>query len=70
VQEYLQTILGQKNVCLQSIPGINYDLDESGSALEKMAIFLRKLITEAKGNVTLAATGGFKAQTIFRLIVS
>jgi CRISPR-associated protein Csm4 len=69
VQEYLQTILGQKNVCLQSIPGINYDLDESGSALEQMAILLRKLITEAKGNVTLAATGGFKAQTMVMALV-
>jgi putative CRISPR-associated protein (TIGR02619 family) len=64
VQEYLQTIHNQKNVYLHSIPGINYDLDESGSALENMAVLLKKLITEAKGNVTLAATGGFKAQTM------
>lgn len=69
VQEYLQNIFGQKNVYLQSIPGINYDLDESGSALEQMAILLRKLITEAKGNVTLAATSGFKAQTMVMALV-
>ncbi|HLP89881.1 MAG TPA: putative CRISPR-associated protein [Nostocaceae cyanobacterium] len=69
VQEYLQKILSQKNVYLHPIPGINYDLDESGSALEQMAIFLRKLIKEAKGNVTLAATGGFKAQTMIMALV-
>ncbi|MDB9373412.1 putative CRISPR-associated protein [Nodularia sphaerocarpa] len=69
MQEYLQTIHSQKNVHLHPVPGINYDLDESGSALEQMAILLKKLITEAKGNVTLAATGGFKAQTMVMALV-
>ncbi len=69
VQEYLQNILSQKNVCLHPIPGINYELDESGSALQQMAELLKKLITEAKGNVTLAATGGFKAQTMVMALV-
>lgn len=69
LQEFLQTYLEQKNVRLHQIPGINYDLDESGSVLERMALLLKELITQAKGNVTLAATGGFKAQTMIMAIV-
>ncbi|MBD2389276.1 putative CRISPR-associated protein [Aphanizomenon flos-aquae NRERC-008] len=69
LKEYLENIRGQKNVSLNPIPGINYDLDESGSALEQMAIFLKKLVLESKGNVTLAATGGFKAQTMIMAVI-
>jgi len=69
LKDYLKTVLGQKNVYLHKIPGINYELDESGSALERMAVLVKKLITQAQGNVTLAATGGFKAQTMVMALV-
>ena len=69
IKVYLKNVHGQENVYLHKIPGINYDLDESGSSLEKMAELLRKLIAQAQGIVTLAATGGFKAQTIIMGLV-
>lgn len=66
LQAYFQSHLGQKHVNIEPIPDINYDLDESGSALEQMAKLLRQRIQQAQTNglVTLAATGGFKAQTM------
>ncbi|MDI9638258.1 putative CRISPR-associated protein [Geitlerinema splendidum] len=66
LQAYFQNHLGQKYVDIEPIPNINYDLDESGSALEEMAKLLRQRIQQAQTNglVTLAATGGFKAQTM------
>lgn len=66
LQSYFQTHLGQKYVNIEPIPDINYKLDESGSALEQMAKLLRQRIQQAQlnGSVTLAATGGFKAQTM------
>ena len=66
---YLENIHGQQKVYLHKIPGINYDFDESGSSLEKMAELLKKLIAQAQGIVTLAATGGFKAQTMIMGLV-
>lgn len=69
LQQFFQIHLEQKNVSLHQLPGINYDLDESGSVLERMALLLKKLISQAKGNVTLAATGGFKAQTMIMAII-
>lgn len=66
LQLYFQSYLGQNHVDIEPIPEINYELDESGSALEKMAHLLRERIQQARTNglVTLAATGGFKAQTM------
>lgn len=66
LQAYFKTHLGQNYVDIEPIPDINYELDESGSALEKMANLLRQRIQQASANglVTLAATGGFKAQTM------
>lgn len=66
LQAYFKTHFGQNHVDIESIPDINYELDESGSALEKMANLLQKRIEQAltNGSVTLAATGGFKAQTM------
>lgn len=66
LQTYLKTYLSQNHVDIESIPDINYDLDESGSALDQMANLLRQHIQKAQtnGSVTLAATGGFKAQTM------
>lgn len=63
---YFQTHLGQNYVDIEPIPDINYELDEYGSALEQMAKLLRQRIQQAQMNglVTLAATGGFKAQTM------
>lgn len=58
------TELGQKNVTIQQIPEVNYEIDVNGSVLEKMADLLAELIKNAKGNVTLAATGGFKAESM------
>jgi putative CRISPR-associated protein (TIGR02619 family) len=56
--------LGQNNVHLKALPGINYDAETEESALAQMAKLLTALIDQAKGEVTLAATGGFKAQTM------
>jgi putative CRISPR-associated protein (TIGR02619 family) len=66
LQVYFQSQIGQKIVNIERIPDINYELDESGSALEQMANLLRQRIeqTKSSGLVTLAATGGFKAQTM------
>ncbi|MBF2056640.1 MAG: putative CRISPR-associated protein [Cyanobacterium sp. T60_A2020_053] len=58
------TELGQKNIKIREIPEVNYDIDVNGSVLEKMADLLAELIENAQGNVTLAATGGFKAQSM------
>lgn len=56
--------LGQNNVHLKVLPGINYDAETEESALAQMAKLLTALIDQAKGEVILAATGGFKAQTM------
>ena len=71
LQVYLQRQWGQEHVDIESIPDINYDLDEWGSALEQMANLLRQRIQQAQtyGLVTLAATGGFKAQTMVMALV-
>lgn len=66
LQAYFKGHLGQQQVDLEPIPDINYELDEDGSPLEQMATLLRKRIEQAQSNglITLAATGGFKAQTM------
>lgn len=66
LQAYFTTHIGQNYVNIEPIPNINYELEESGSALEKMANLLKQRIEQAQagGLVTLAATGGFKAQTM------
>lgn len=66
LQAYFKIHLGQNHVDIEPIPDINYELDESGSALEQMASLLRQRIQQASANglVILAATGGFKAQTM------
>lgn len=66
LQVYFHNHLAQKYVTIEPIPDINYELDEYGSALEQMANLLRQRIQQAQANglVTLAATGGFKAQTM------
>lgn len=66
LQVYFQEHLGQTQVDIEPIPDINYELDEYGSPLEQMATLLRRRIEQAQtqGLVTLAATGGFKAQTM------
>ncbi|MGL4502554.1 MAG: putative CRISPR-associated protein [Planktothrix sp.] len=69
LKDYFENSLGQKKVYLKKIPGINYDLDAKASALEKMADLLKSLLEEAKGIPTLAATGGFKAQTMIMALV-
>ncbi len=66
LQAYFQQNWGQKRVDLEALPEINYDLDEYGSPLDQMAQLLRQRIEKAQESslVTLAATGGFKAQTM------
>lgn len=66
LKAYLKRVLGQQYVNLEELPDINYALDEAGSPLERMAKLLRERIQQAQTNslVTLAATGGFKAQTM------
>lgn len=62
-------LFDQQSITLRKLPGINYGLDQSSSALEQMAQLLEKLVNQAIGAVTLAATGGFKAQTMIMGIV-
>jgi len=71
LQAYFKTHLMQNHVDIEPIPDINYELDESGSALEQMASLLQTRIQQAStnGGVTLAATGGFKAQTMIMGLV-
>jgi putative CRISPR-associated protein (TIGR02619 family) len=64
LNHFFQQELGQSNVYLHKLPGVNYDATESASALEQMAILLQKLIAEVQGEIVLAATGGFKAQAM------
>lgn len=66
LQAYFQQVLDYPKVSLEKIPDINYDLDVNGSALDRMAQLLRTRIGQFQetGLVTLAATGGFKAQTM------
>ncbi|NEQ95974.1 MAG: putative CRISPR-associated protein [Cyanothece sp. SIO2G6] len=66
LQLYFQTYFGQKQVDLEPIPDINYDLEGWAFPLDQMAQLLRERIQQAQlhGSVTLAATGGFKAQTM------
>jgi len=66
LQVYFQEHCGQQQVNIEPIPDINYELDETGSPLEQMAKLLRQRIEQAQesGPVTLAATGGFKAQAM------
>ncbi|WP_024547085.1 putative CRISPR-associated protein [Picosynechococcus sp. NKBG15041c] len=65
LQAYFQ-LIGQKNVQLEELPDINYELEEYAPPLEVMSQLLRKRIQEFQqdGTITLAATGGFKAQTM------
>lgn len=67
LQTFFQTDLGIPSVFLRKIPGVNYELEKSG--LEQMIDQLNLLIDEASGIVTLAATGGFKAQTMIMGLV-
>ncbi len=69
LQMFFEKQLAQANVRIEQLPGINYDLDGREPALEAMAKQLTKLIHDAKGDVTLAATGGFKAQTMIMALV-
>lgn len=66
LQVFFKQHLAQEHVDIEPIPEINYDIEESGSALSTMADLLRQRILQAQeqGLVTLAATGGFKAQTM------
>ena len=69
LQHFFQEKLGQKNIQLKALPGINYDVENEESALAQMAKLLTQLIEQAKGEVILAATGGFKAQTMIMGLV-
>ncbi len=64
LQAFLLQIFQITDVQTRLIPGVHYELDETASALERMADLLNQLIDQAKGHVTLAATGGFKAQAM------
>ncbi|MGB5770462.1 MAG: putative CRISPR-associated protein, partial [Crocosphaera sp.] len=71
LKDFFSYSLNQENIQLYKLPGINYDSDESWSALEKMAEQLQTLLNQhqSQGNITLAATGGFKAQTMIMALV-
>jgi putative CRISPR-associated protein (TIGR02619 family) len=64
---FFEEALGQQGVSLLPLPGINYELEES--SLERMAELLKQLAESAKGLVTFAATGGFKAQAMVMAVV-
>jgi len=64
---FFEQELGQQQVSLVPLPGINYELE--GSSLERMAELLKQLPESAKGLVTFAATGGFKAQAMIMAVV-
>jgi putative CRISPR-associated protein (TIGR02619 family) len=64
---FFEEALGQQGVSLVPLPGINYELEES--SLERMAELLKQLAEIAKGLVTFAATGGFKAQAMVMAVV-
>ncbi|MBM3269228.1 MAG: putative CRISPR-associated protein [Candidatus Sericytochromatia bacterium] len=71
--ETLETFLrdgwGQRHVRLHRLPGIHYEPDGEGSALERLAFLLRTLIgASEESRVTLAATGGFKAEVMVMAI--
>jgi putative CRISPR-associated protein (TIGR02619 family) len=67
LQLFFEEALGQQQVSLVPLPGVNYELE--GSSLERMAELLRQLAESAKGIVTFAATGGFKAQAMVMAVV-
>ncbi len=67
LQLFFEEALGQHHVSLVPLPGINYELE--GSSLERMAELLKQLAESAKGIVTFAATGGFKAQAMIMAVV-
>ncbi|MEB3121979.1 MAG: putative CRISPR-associated protein [Snowella sp.] len=69
LKQFFVEKLGQKSVHLKVLPGINYDVENEESALTQMAKLLTQLIEQAKGEITLAATGGFKAQTMIMGLV-
>ncbi|MFS8880930.1 putative CRISPR-associated protein [Synechococcus sp. H55.11] len=64
---FFEEALGQQQVSLVPLPGVNYELE--GSSLERMADLLQQLAQSAKGIVTFAATGGFKAQAMIMAVV-
>jgi putative CRISPR-associated protein (TIGR02619 family) len=64
---FFEEALGQQGVSLLPLPSINYELEES--SLERMAELLKQLAESAKGLVTFAATGGFKAQAMVMAVV-
>jgi len=69
LKQFFVENLGQKSVHLKVLPGINYDVKNEESALAQMAKLLTDLIHQARGQITLAATGGFKAQTMIMGLV-
>ncbi|MFN5514220.1 MAG: putative CRISPR-associated protein [Cyanobacteriota bacterium] len=69
LQKFFKEKLGQTQVALHALPGINYEVENEESALVQMAHLLTNLIHQAMGDVTLAATGGFKAQTMIMGLV-
>jgi putative CRISPR-associated protein (TIGR02619 family) len=69
LRTFFQQTWEQQTVQLHPLPGVNYESEQSESALEKMASLLMQLIEQANGTLTLAATGGFKAQTMIMGII-
>lgn len=69
LQLFFKQSLGQNNVYLHKLPGLNYEFKTSAPALEQMAELLQTLVEQAKGEPILAATGGFKAQTMIMALM-
>ncbi|MCM1983656.1 putative CRISPR-associated protein [Lyngbya confervoides] len=71
LKAFLRQSLGLKNIKIRKLPGIHYQLDQ-GSSLEQMGRQLKQLILDCKEQkqaVTLAATGGFKAEAMILSVI-
>jgi putative CRISPR-associated protein (TIGR02619 family) len=69
LSRYFKEVFNQHHVVLKLLPSINYDYEKTETGLEQMAQRLQDLISNANGDVTLAATGGFKAQTMVMALI-
>jgi putative CRISPR-associated protein (TIGR02619 family) len=69
LSRYFKEVFDQNHVVVKSLPCINYDYKKTETGLEQMAQSLQDLISHANGDVTLAATGGFKAQTMVMALI-
>jgi len=67
---YFAEALGQRDVRVVELPGLNYDSESTEPALARMATLVEQLVSQARfAHVTLAATGGFKSEVMMLALV-